>query len=151
VNFVVIPASGNNPAITVQQQVDALDKLMASNKYLDKNRGQMAERNGVVMPFLNRFDFRVLQDIFVNLGKNKNSLQLSMDVANLGNLLNSNWGIGQTLIQQGIQPLQVVTRGEKPTFRMSTFSNQLPSDIVVDQSSFGTTWSMQLGLRYNFN
>jgi hypothetical protein len=150
-NFVPIAASGNNRGFTVQEQVDAFNKLIESNDYLRNNKGKIADRNGAVMPFLNRFDFRVLQDIFVNIGKDKNSLQLSLDVANFGNLLNSSWGIGKTLIQQGVSPLQVVTRGENPTFRMSTFSNQLPSEIVVDQSSFGTTWSMQIGLRYNFN
>jgi hypothetical protein len=151
INFVAINPSGNNPGFTVQQQVDAFNKLIESNDYLRNNKGRIAERNGAVMPFINKFDLRVLQDIFVNIGKNRNSLQLSMDLQNFGNLLNSNWGIGKTLISQGMQPLQVVTRGENPTFRMSTLSNQLPSDIVIDQSSFGTTWSMQLGLRYNFN
>lgn len=151
VNFVAIPASGNNPGFTVQQQVDAFNKLIESNKYLRENRGKIADRNGAVMPFLHRFDFRVLQDIFVNIGKQKNSLQLSMDVTNVGNMLNSKWGIGQTLVTQGLSPLQVVTRSENPTFRMTTLNNQLPSEIVTDQSSFGTTWTMQLGLRYNFN
>lgn len=151
VNFVAIPASSSSPGYSVQQQVDAFDKLIESNEYLRNNRGQIAERNGAIIPFLNRFDFRVLQDVFVNLGKNKNSLQISLDVQNVGNFLNSNWGIGQTLIQQGIQPLQVATRGENPTFRMTQLSGQLPSDIVVDQSSFGSTWTMQAGLRYNFN
>lgn len=151
VNFVAIPASGSNPGFTVQQQVDAFNKLIESNKYLRENRGKIADRNGAVMPFLHRFDFRVLQDIFVNIGKQRNSLQLSMDVTNLGNMLNSKWGIGQTLVTQGLSPLQVVTRSENPTFRMNTVNNALPSEIITDQSSFGTTWTMQLGLRYNFN
>jgi hypothetical protein len=151
VNFVAIAASGSNPGYSVQQQVDAFNKLIESNKYLSENKGKISDRNGAVMPFLNRVDFRVLQDLFVNIGKNKNSLQLSMDVANFGNLLNSKWGVGQTLVTQGLSPLQVVTRGVNPTFRMNTVNNQLPSDVVLDQSSFGTTWTMQLGLRYNFN
>lgn len=155
INFVPIAGAGNNPGFSVEQQRTAFNALIDGNDYLRNNRGKIADRNGAVMPFLNRFDFRVLQDIFVNIGKNRNSLQLSMDVQNFGNLLNSKWGIGQSLVhsgQAGVGHLQVVSRdAQNPTFTMRTFDNKLPTSATVDQSSFGTTWTMQLGLRYNFN
>jgi hypothetical protein len=33
---------------------------------------------------------KVLQDIFTNIGGKRNSLQVSLDIFNLGNLLNNN-------------------------------------------------------------
>lgn len=60
----------------------------ASNNYLTKYAGQVSERNGDNMPFENHFDLRIAQDIqFKN-----HKLQLFVDILNIGNLLNKEWG-----------------------------------------------------------
>jgi len=149
INFV---SNGN---FSVEDQIAAFDKLLASNKQLDKNRGKMADRNGILAPWNNRFDFRLLQDLFVDLGKNRNSLQLSVDIQNVANLLNSNWGVRKQVIANANTPLSVVSRGENPTFRMNTATIDgqvvLPTQLFQDMRTFGTTWTMQIGIRYNFN
>lgn len=152
INFV--PITGTTP-FTVEQQRTAFDLLMSNSKYLDKNRGSIADRNAVTLPWYNRVDFKLLQDLFVNIGKQKNSLQLSFDIFNFANFLNSDWGIRKVLIANANAPLTVATRGVNPTFRMTTTSvngqTVLPTSMYRDQTTFGTTWSMQIGLRYNFN
>src|SRR5690554_253066 len=149
INFV---ANGN---FTVAQQVEAFDKLMANVSYLGDNRGKIADRNAVLMPWYNRFDFRILQDLFTNIGGNKNSIQLSLDFVNFANMLNSDWGVRKQLIPNASTPLSVVTRGTNPTFRMNTATIDgvvtLPTEMYQDQRTFGTTWSMQFGIRYIFN
>lgn len=149
INFV---ANGN---FSVQDQVTAFNQLMKNSDYLDKNRGKIADRNGALMPWYHRFDFRLLQDLMTNIGKSKNSLQLSFDIMNFGNFLNSKWGVMKQLVNNASTPLSVVTRGENPTFKMNTANidgqTVLPTQMYQDYRSFGTTWTMQIGIRYNFN
>lgn len=140
---------------TVSEQREAFDALMNNVPYLRDNRGKMADRNAVLMPWYNRFDFRILQDVFTNIGGNKNSLQFSVDFVNFANLLSSNWGVRKQLIPNASTPLSVVDRGTNPTFRMNTatIDNEvvLPTEMFQDVRTVGTTWSMQFGIRYIFN
>ncbi len=149
INFV---ADGN---FSVEDQVTAFNKLMENSDYLRKNKGKIADRNGAVMPWYHRFDFRLLQDLMTDIGKSKNSLQLSVDIMNVGNLLNSGWGIMKQVVNNAATPLTVVSKGENPTFRMNTANidgkTVLPTGMYQDARTFGTTWTMQVGIRYNFN
>lgn len=149
-NFKDIPGSNGSSPITAAQQAAAFDKFVAGND-LEQYRGQYVPRNAFVTPWLNRFDVRVLQDIFTNIGERRNTIQLSLDIVNFGNLLNSDWGIQQNL--NGSQNL--LTRTERnatqtPTFNMNRVSGELPTTPYQNASNFGTTWSMQFGLRYIF-
>ncbi|MCH5717527.1 hypothetical protein [Niabella hibiscisoli] len=142
---------------TPEEQKAAFEQLIANTAYLNDNRGKIAERNGVLMPWLNRFDAKLLQDLFTNIGKNRNTLQFSLDIVNFGNMLNSNWGIQKVRTANTNTPLSVATRGENPTFRMNVFTPsgavvpELPTTMYQDVRTVGTTWSMQIGLRYLFN
>ena len=80
---------------TAANQSASFWQYVDQDKYLSENNGQYAERYGVIMPWLNRFDVKVMQDIFTTIGKDKkrHSLQLSLDLLNVANLLNPNWGI----------------------------------------------------------
>lgn len=69
--FAPIAASGNAPAFTVDQQIAAFNELINNDSYLRGRKGQYAERNGALLPWLHRVDARLLQDIFVNIGKQK--------------------------------------------------------------------------------
>lgn len=149
INFV---AAGG---FSVAQQQEAFDKLMNNVSYLKDNKGKIADRNAVLMPWYNRFDMRILQDVFTNIGGSKNSIQLSLDFVNFANLLNSKWGVRKQLIPNASTPLSVVTRGTNPTFRMNTANIDgvvvLPTEMYQDVRTVGTTWSMQFGIRYIFN
>lgn len=153
-NFAAI--TGDNP-FTIEEQRAAFNMLLSNNKYLNKNRGRYAERNGVLLPWFNRVDFKLLQDLFVNIGKQKNTLQLSVDIINLPNLISRDWGIQKTLISGANAPLTraSVTADGVPTFRMRTvdIGGQvvLPTNLLRDVTTLGTTWSMQIGIRYLFN
>lgn len=149
VNFVA------TSAFSVEDQVKAFDLLLNNVDYLRENKGKFADRNAVLMPWYHRFDFRVLQDLFTNIGNTKNSIQLSLDFVNVGNLLSSKWGVRKQLIPGANTPLSVVDKGVNPTFRMNTVSidgaNVLPTEMFQDVRTVSTTWSMQFGIRYNFN
>lgn len=149
INFV--PANG----FSVEEQRAAFNELMSNVSYLSDNKGKIADRNAVLMPWYNRFDVKILQDLFTNIGGSKNSLQFSVDFVNFANLLNSDWGVRKQLIPNASTPLSAVTRGTNPTFRMNTANIDgavvLPTEMYQDVRTLGTTWSMQFGLRYIFN
>ncbi len=60
-------------------------------------------RGAVFLPMVFRTDLSVSQDVFKNIAGRRNSLQFRVDIANFGNLLNSDWGVGQRLVNA--QPL----------------------------------------------
>ncbi|MCK7538630.1 MAG: hypothetical protein MZV63_50550 [Marinilabiliales bacterium] len=44
-------------------------------------------------PWMHRFDAKILQDVFTNFGTDrKYTLQLSLDLLNVGNMINDSWG-----------------------------------------------------------
>lgn len=149
IKFVDLPANGNTPAFTAQQQSDAFFRFIAQDKYLSKHQGQTAERNAARLPFYNRVDFSFLQDIFTNIGAHRNTLQFNATVINLLNLLNHNWGIRQQTIVNN--PLKVVniTNGV-PSYQLATYNGALLDKTFINVSSTNTTWGIQLGLKYIF-
>ena len=147
-NFVDI-VQGGNVVFTAAEQRAAFDAFVSANG-LDKYRGQYVPRNAFLRPWLNRFDVRVLQDIYTNIGGRRNTLQLSLDIVNFGNMLNSEWGIQENL--NGAQNLlsRVGAVSANPNVNMNRVSGQLPTTPFNNAFGFGTTWSMQFGLRYIF-
>jgi hypothetical protein len=146
---------------SVQAQRDALKAYIAQDDYLSGRRGQYAERYGALAPWRSRWDVKILQDINFNVSDNKqNTIQLSLDILNIGNLLNSDWGVVQQV--RNIQPIGVTFPDVDP-------ANTDPSAYVPDytqepiysfdtnntetftyDSSLLSRWQMQVGLRYIF-
>ncbi|OJU26486.1 MAG: hypothetical protein BGN92_05605 [Sphingobacteriales bacterium 41-5] len=140
---------------TVAQQQAAYDQFIASSKYLSKNKGNYVNRYGAVSSWYNQIDFRYLQDLLVRRDDNdkvSRTLQFTLDIFNIGNMLNSkwkNWGYRQGTSLT--DPLQV--RGYAngaPTFNMREFNGQLVNDAFAPIYSTFSTYSMQMGLRYTF-
>jgi hypothetical protein len=147
-NFVDITEDGE-VVYSAADQRSAFDAYVEENG-LSKYRGEYLPRNAFLNPWLNRFDIRVLQDISQTFGRMKNTLQLSVDIVNLGNLLNSDWGIQENL--NGAENLlsRAGAVSATPNFNLNRVSGDLPVNPFRNASGFGTTWSMQVGLRYLF-
>jgi len=135
---------------TIAQQQAAYDQLVANTPYLKKHAGQYAERNSALTPWFNRVDARLLQDFYVKTGNTKHTLQFSLDVINLPNLLNRDWGIRDLYIINNPLTLKSSTGSASPTFNLAEYNGQLNTEPFRKNTSFSTTWGMQLGLRYIF-
>ena len=73
-----------------------------------------------------------------------------MDLLNLGNLINSKWGVYQNSEisnNSRILKYEGVNASNEPTFSMATTSEK-SYDYYVDNSQ---CWQLQFGLRYKFN
>ena len=152
-NFTDIVEDGT-VVFSADQQRRAFDAFIENDSYLKDRRGKYAERNGALMPWLNRFDLRLLQDVYLNIGKKRHTIQISADVMNVGNLLSSKWGLRDGLNSaQGL--LSSTGTGEATTFQMRTVSEGdavvLPTSPFRSITTTETTWYAQLGLRYIFN
>ncbi|MEH6536606.1 MAG: carboxypeptidase regulatory-like domain-containing protein [Psychroserpens sp.] len=135
--------SGTNP----NEQRAAFDMYISQDDYLSERRGQYTERYGAKAPWRSRWDIKILQDYRIKVGADKyNTIQLSLDILNLGNLLNSDWGIVQQ--PNSIQPIGIdsIDANNIPTY---TFNPNLTETFNYD-SSLASRWQAQFGLRYIF-
>ena len=160
--FVTNRISTTNTTFTPEQQAAAFEAFITQDKYLSERRGQYAERNLGVLPWLGRCDFSIAKNFGIKAGKTKNTLQLRADIINFGNMLNKNWGVGQRLV--GGQPLAFAglggADGKTPTYRLNTqtvtnpdgtSSTYLLRNTYVNNNSIGDVWQVQFGIRYIFN
>jgi hypothetical protein len=147
--------SGGKTFTEAEQQA-AFDAFIGQDKYLSTRRGQYAERNGGLLPYLHRFDLSVAQDVFVKIGGKRNSFQIRMDILNFGNMIDNKFGVSQRATAP--QLLNFVSRDavtNVPTFRLATQrltdgSTILARDSYQYNSSVFDVWSAQLGIRYIF-
>lgn len=158
--FVDYKSSTGTVVMSAADQASAFWNYVQSDPYLKKHEGQYAQRYGYVLPFINRFDVKVLEDIFTNFGgKHKYTLQVSFDLLNAGNLLNSHWGTYKTIglgSYNNIRPLTykgvISSSNPTPTYTLNATSLQQfqQNNHFVDNVSTGSTWGALLGLRLIF-
>jgi len=147
-DLIYVPTSSeiNQMQFSGAGQAEAFDAYISQDDYLSGRRGKYAERYGALAPWRGRWDVKFLQDLNFNVGEDAvNTLQFSIDILNVGNLINSEWG----LIQQpnNVQPIGVTVDGSgNPTY---TFNPDQTETFGYD-SSLMSRWQMQFGLRYIF-
>jgi hypothetical protein len=132
---------------TAEDQAKAWKEYVDQDAYLSANVGKFSERNAALFPWLHRFDLAIYQDVIQKVGKTNHKLQLSANILNIGNMINSNWGIAQRLTVNNGAVLKANTDG---TYQMNLVSGALPTTTFTNVTSTSTTWGMQLGVRYLF-
>jgi hypothetical protein len=139
------PPSKLNGNRTPAQQWAGLDAFIKQDEYLSKHRGEIAERFGAVNPWYSNLDVRVLQDLgLVRAGERSHTLQLSLDLLNVGNLLNSDWGVRKIASAAATSPLSV----DPDAPGMFNFSGA--TETFIPDPDILSRWRAQVGLRYFF-
>ena len=124
----------------------AFKQFIAQDEYLSELRGQYTEKYGGETPWNTQVDLRILQDLMVNK-KNKQTLQFSIDVINLGNLISSKWGVVEYATTSGYyQPLSVSYNNNAPTYQFDPSIKK----TFTESPDLQSRWQVQLGLRYIF-
>lgn len=136
---------------TAAEQADAWEAFIQQDSYLKKNRGKYAERGAVFLPMVYRTDLSITQDIFTNIGPGGNSLQIRADIRNVGNLLNSNWGVAQRLVTN--QPLTnpSVDGDGRLQYRLRSINNELINKSLEQTVSANDVYQILFTVRYTFN
>ena len=127
-----------------------------NDPYLSKHQGQYAEPYSVYSPWVHRLDFSYKHDFKVNIGNTTNVLQLSLDIKNLLNLFNSNWGVMKQLNPTAIgDEARILNYDGVDADGYAVFST--PSGINANTQTFvpyhgiGQCWYASIGIKYLFN
>jgi hypothetical protein len=155
-----------NTKIVIPQPTDFRDlrspdqiwaQIMAfidANPVLKEYQGRILPRNALREPWVNQLDLRLQQQ--VPLGGTQN-LQFTLDMQNVLNLLNPDWGLQRYVDFQSANLFGLVTGPDGRPFdaqgrlRMTytePYTNGRPGPYVTD--NFYSRWRMQLGVRYTF-
>lgn len=112
----------------------------STKDYIRKSFGKVAERNGGVNGFYGTLDLRLAKKFKIYKQQN---LELSVDIFNVANLLNKNWGAGHNLGAQKIYSIKGFDQ-DKKEYIYNVNANTGVSSLN------GTPYQFQIGLRYAF-
>jgi hypothetical protein len=153
-NLIYVPASQSEiqfeDPLTAAEQWAELDEYIENDAYLSTRRGMYAERNGARTPFSNIIDLKIAQDIFVQAGGNKHKLQLTLDVFNLGNMINADWGRRWYVSNDAFRLIDFEGFADDGTTPLLSFSKPKRTWSADDSGLRSSRWMAQIGLRYSF-
>ena len=158
-----IPRDASDINMATPQDWADLDAFISQDKYLNAHRGEYIDRYQHRTPWENIFDLKFLQDFYISTGNGKRStLQLSVDILNIGNLLNKSWG---KMYQRGDSRFDYTLYNfegweqdgggndtTEPIYSFSGYTENKPYYNNLDDSGLRSSrWQMQIGVRYIFN
>lgn len=130
-------------------QKTAFKNYIASDKYLSKRRGQYTEKYAGETPWFSQLDVRVLQDFIFKQGRKTKTIQVSLDIQNFGNMINSKWGVRNVATNSGFfQPISI-SRFDGAGHPVFNFDPSLKTTFNASPDLI-SRWQMQFGLRYIF-
>lgn len=134
-------ATSEYPADLQRQNLKA---WLAKTPYLKDHRGEYYKRNADNFPFENHFDFHAAEKMSVKVGKYVHSLELSLDIINVGNLLNKDWGrtFGTSYSNELISPI-TYDGGQYQFLSDGNYVMKYPQ-------TYYSRWRGQIGLKYTF-
>ncbi|MDQ6609509.1 MAG: carboxypeptidase regulatory-like domain-containing protein [Bacteroidota bacterium] len=156
-----------NILYSASQQWNDLNALIENDSYLKTRRGQYAERNGLRTQWVHDLDMKLMHEFKLSRTDKSKSLQLSIDIFNVLNFLNNDWGhvtFVTNLNNYTVNFLQFVNdaSGKKPgnpltatgaTNYTPTFNFVKPAGLnnhyyTVDP--INSRWQGQVGVKLNF-
>ncbi|MCM1151724.1 MAG: carboxypeptidase regulatory-like domain-containing protein [Alistipes sp.] len=121
-----------------EEQKEAFWNYINHDEYLSKHIGEYTKRGGAVMPWRHELNFKFAHDFYFNIKGKRNALTVGVDVNNIANLLNRNWGN----VEQISSSRLLSYKEGVYTFNQPTWSKK---------ASTVSTWSALLSIRYTFN
>lgn len=169
-NLIYVPASkdeltfadytpdGADWVYTAEEQAEDFWNFINNSKYLSSRKGQYAERNGLVAPWTHQFDVRIYQNFYFHQKNGqRHTLQIGLDIENIGNLFNQNWGhywsVNNTSILRIAQNSYTAGgagQSPKPVYNFMTNGLERLTSEFSPSISLSSTWMMQLSLRWIF-
>jgi len=126
----------------------------AKDAYLSKHMGEYAEAYSVYSPWNHRVDFHFGHDFKVKAGNTQNVLQVNLDVKNVMNLFNDNWGVAKYMnpeLKSGrILAIDRIGSDGIPVLTTPTAVSG-NTNTWMDVKTIGQAWYAQVGIKYLFN
>lgn len=154
--FVDMTDKDGNVTYSGKEQATDFWNYVNNDSYLKSRKGKYVERNGSLMPWLNRFDFKIAQDFYARLGKRDYGIQVSLDILNVGNMFNDAFGSYKTCGLKSYDNLQILNTKNKPGEPIRYQVNAKSHENWESQTEWYNTatvsnaWSMQIGVKLIF-
>ena len=145
-NFADLTESNGN-VYTANEQRDDFWAFIQQDDYLKDRTGKYAERGGAIMPWHHQLDLKFLQDFYLKVGGKRNTLQLGVDIENLLNLINKNWGLYKQV--NSMYPLSY--NSKTGAFNFPKLGSDVLQETYTDYNAFNSTYRIQFSIRYIFN
>ncbi|WP_420581084.1 TonB-dependent receptor [Reichenbachiella sp.] len=127
---------------TEAAQQAGLKAYIAQDDYLSKRRGRYAEKYSAMSPWFSTWDMRVLQDFYIG----EQTLQLSLDILNIGNLISNKWGVRKVPLNTSPIGVAGFDGTGEPVYSFDTSA----TETFADDFGLRSRWQLQLGVRYIF-
>ena len=124
------------------------------DSYLKNRKGEYAEAYAARAPWVHRFDLRITEDFSFKAGKTEHHFQLSLDFMNIGNMINSKWGVMKNASSSNgcrILKYEGMDDNKTPIFSMYKINGEYPTETYSYNRIYTECWKMQVGIRYIFN
>lgn len=141
--FVYDPANTATPEYLrtgIQAILDNPEAEESIKRYIRENAGKVAERNGGVNNFYGVFDLRLAKRFKIY---KSHGIEASIDIFNVANLLNKDWGVGYNLGKQNLLTIRSFDKTKEE------FVYNVNKGAGVSGLN-GNPYQVQLGLRYAF-
>ncbi len=141
--YVFDPADAlTDPTIATDMQTVLDNKNNLARECIQESLGGIAARNGCENDFFGTWDLRVARKFMVP-GQNRTGVELALDVFNIANLIDKEWGTTKTLGDQNL----LTIRGFNPTTQQYVYA--VNQNVGVTNPG-GTPWQFQVSARILF-
>lgn len=153
-DLMYIPRNDSEINFKSEEDRAAFWKFVEQDSYLRNHKGQYAEAYSARAPWVHTFDFRLMEDFHFNVGSAKHSIQISFDIMNIGNLLNSKWGVARNNAicnNSAILKYEGMNDSRQPVFSMNKVNGEYPTKSYDFIRANTQCWQVQFGIKYIFN
>ena len=144
-DLIYIPTAADVSAMnfTGPGQAAALEAFIQQDDYMSERRGEIAGKYDILSPWRGRWDVKITQDYHL---KGTQKIQFNLNILNIGNMFNSEWGVVQLPVST--QPIGVSV---DPGTLVPTYSFDVnQKDTFTSDYSLVSRWQAQAGLRFIF-
>jgi len=156
-NEIQIGSLNNGQFVNNPEMRAAFWNFVDQDSYLKNHKGEYAEAYAARSPWVHRFDLRIAEDFCFKIGKTDHKFQVSLDFLNVGNLINSSWGVSSISTTTGNQnynrflKYEGMDSNKKPVFSMVKVNGEYPKETYESYRNYSDCWKLQVGVKYFFN
>ncbi len=153
-DLIYIPANDSEINFKTDADREAFWAFVDQDSYLRNHKGQYAEAYCGRAPWTHRFDLRIAEDFQFKVNGAKHTIQLSFDIMNIGNLINSKWGVQRVNTNtygKGILTYEGANAQNQPVFSMAKMNGEYITKSYDFLRAYDQCWQLQVGVKYIFN
>ncbi len=148
VNLFYVPTGLSDPLVTGNATfLNSLDSVIASDDCLNDNRGEIIARNACRTGWVSQVNMRFMQEVEVMKG---HKVEFIMDIENLGNLIDSDWGRLDSIFQPSNVPLANVAIVDGQYVYSGVGGAATATGAVPNVARIPSAYKIQFGIRYKF-